>query len=529
MVNYDLPWNPNRLEQRFGRIHRIGQQEVCHLWNLVAKDTREGEVYHRLLEKLEIERKALGGKVFDVLGGLFDKKPLRELLMEAIRYGSDPARKADLLRQTDNAVERDHILAVFERQALVRNEMDLSRVMALREDMERAHARRLQPHFVQSFFHEAFKRLGGTIHRREDGRFEITHVPTKVRELDRAMGMGVPVQARYERVTVDKRYVDEQPRAHLVCPGSSLLEATIGCTLQEHSDILKRGTVLVDDADEGTTPRLLFTLEHVIRDGRKGRRGTYNVVSQRLEFVEVGQDRKFRHAGAAPYLDYRSVSDAERKALDAELNSSWLKQEWEPLVTTFAIEHVVPTHVENVKGHRIPLLAKVEAEVKSRLTKEVRFWDARAEDLRVKERAGKKTKLPAQVAEDRANRLGERLKTRMAELQAERTLFPEPPLLKGGALIIPRGLLRKLGVQPATSPGDGDADREVTERIAMEVVEAAERALGREPRDRSAERGLGYDFESRDPSVRHLFFVEVKGRLPVTVSTRPNNRCRHER
>jgi hypothetical protein len=292
------------------------------------------------------------------------------------------------------------------------------------------------------------------------------------------------------------------------------LEATIGCTLQEHSDILKRGTVLVDDADEGTTPRLLFTLEHVIRDGRKGRRGTYNVVSQRLEFVEVGQDRKFRHAGAAPYLDYRSVSDAERKALDAELNSSWLKQEWEPLVTTFAIEHVVPTHVENVKGHRIPLLAKVEAEVKSRLTKEVRFWDARAEDLRVKKRAGKKTKLPAQVAEDRANRLGERLKTRMAELQAERTLFPEPPLLKGGALIIPRGLLRKLGVQPATSPGDGDADREVTERIAMEVVEAAERALGREPRDRSAERGLGYDFESRDPSVRHLFFVEVKGRLP---------------
>src|SRR5437773_7814625 len=70
MVNYDLPWNPNRLEQRFGRIHRIGQTEVCHLWNLVAKDTREGEVYHCLLLKLEEERKALGGQVFDVLGSL---------------------------------------------------------------------------------------------------------------------------------------------------------------------------------------------------------------------------------------------------------------------------------------------------------------------------------------------------------------------------------------------------------------------------------------------------------------------------
>ncbi|HND22435.1 MAG TPA: helicase-related protein, partial [Acidobacteriota bacterium] len=86
MINYDLPWNPNRLEQRFGRIHRIGQEEVCHLWNVVAKDTREGEVYIRLLDKLEAERDALGGKVFDVLGQLFDQRPLRELLVEAIRY-----------------------------------------------------------------------------------------------------------------------------------------------------------------------------------------------------------------------------------------------------------------------------------------------------------------------------------------------------------------------------------------------------------------------------------------------------------
>jgi superfamily II DNA/RNA helicase len=91
MVNYDLPWNPNRLEQRFGRIHRIGQTEVCHSWNLVAKDTREGEVYYRLLDKLDEERGALGGQVFDVLGQLtFEDRPLRDLLLEAIRYGDSP-------------------------------------------------------------------------------------------------------------------------------------------------------------------------------------------------------------------------------------------------------------------------------------------------------------------------------------------------------------------------------------------------------------------------------------------------------
>jgi hypothetical protein len=110
--------------------------------------------------------------------------------MEAIRYGSDPQRKADLLRQTDGAVDREHILAIMERRALVQNEMDISKVLAIREDMERAYAKRLQPHFIQSFFLEAFRRLGGTIHRREEGRFEITHVPPKVRERDRVVEAG---------------------------------------------------------------------------------------------------------------------------------------------------------------------------------------------------------------------------------------------------------------------------------------------------------------------------------------------------
>ena len=97
MVNYDLPWNPNRLEQRFGRIHRIGQTEVCHLWNLVADGTREGDVYRKLLDKLEQARESLGGQVFDVLGKLqFEGRPLRELLVEAIRYGEQPEVRARL-------------------------------------------------------------------------------------------------------------------------------------------------------------------------------------------------------------------------------------------------------------------------------------------------------------------------------------------------------------------------------------------------------------------------------------------------
>jgi SNF2 family DNA or RNA helicase len=129
MVNYDLPWNPNRLEQRFGRIHRIGQTEVCHLWNLVAEETREGDVYRRLLEKLEEARKALGGQVFDVLGKLqFEGRPLRDLLIEAIRYGDQPEVRARLTRAIEHGVDRSHLEGLIEDRALAHDVMDSSRV-----------------------------------------------------------------------------------------------------------------------------------------------------------------------------------------------------------------------------------------------------------------------------------------------------------------------------------------------------------------------------------------------------------------
>ena len=127
MINYDLPWNPNRLEQRFGRIHRIGQTEVCHLWNLVANETREGFVFQRLFVKLEEERQALGGKVFDILGKVtFDNKSLRELLIEAVRYGNDPEVRARLNRVVDSSMDPEVFRKMIAESALTDDVMDVN-------------------------------------------------------------------------------------------------------------------------------------------------------------------------------------------------------------------------------------------------------------------------------------------------------------------------------------------------------------------------------------------------------------------
>src|SRR2546428_913487 len=137
MVNYDLPWNPNRIEQRFGRIHRIGQTEVCHLWNLVAEETREGEVYLTLLDKLEQARSALGGQVFDVLGKMqFGGRPLRDLMIEAIRYGERPDVRGRLAQVVADAFDRKQLEDLLEERALVHDSMDATRVRKIREEME---------------------------------------------------------------------------------------------------------------------------------------------------------------------------------------------------------------------------------------------------------------------------------------------------------------------------------------------------------------------------------------------------------
>ena len=298
MVNYDLPWNPNRIEQRFGRIHRIGQTEVCHLWNLVAEETREGDVYRKLLEKLEQARLALGGQVFDVLGKLqFEGKSLRDLLIQAIRYGERPEVKAYLTTVLDLALDRSHLQDLLDDRALARDAMDASRVQRIREDMERAEARRLQPHYIESFFHEAFQRLGGSARQREPRRYEVTHVPAPVRNRDRLIGIGAPVLPRYERIAFDKALVapQGQPLAAFVCPGHPLLDSVIDLTLERHRDLLKRGAVLVDERDTGTSPRVLFYIEHSIQDASLTQTGDRRIISKRMLYVELDAEGTARH------------------------------------------------------------------------------------------------------------------------------------------------------------------------------------------------------------------------------------------
>ena len=516
MVNYDLPWNPNRLEQRFGRIHRIGQTEVCHLWNLVAEETREGDVYRKLLEKLEQARQALGGQVFDVLGKLqFEGKPLRELLIQAIRYGERPEVQAYLTTVLDQALDREQLRDLLDDHALARDVMDTGRIRRIREEMERAEARRLQPHYIESFFREAFRRLGGTERKREPGRYQVTHVPAPVRNRDRLIGTGEPVLSRYERITFAKDLINPpgQPLAAFVCPGHPLLDAVIDLTLERNRDLLKRGTVLVDDRDPGTRPRVLFTLEHTIQDASLTRSGERRAISRRLLYVELDADGQARHVQYAPYLDYRPVRETEPGAAEIldRPECAWITREMEQQALGHAIARVVPEHLAEVRKGRLELNARTMAAVKDRLTKEITYWDHRAEELKLQEQAGKpNARLNSGEARKRADGLQARLQKRLEDLRLEAQISPLPPVVIGGALIVPAGLLATMTgkEQPGTHP----VDTMVAAARARGIIMDIERRLGYDPVDRETEK-LGYDIESRIPGTGRLRFIEVKGRI----------------
>ena len=516
MVNYDLPWNPNRIEQRFGRIHRIGQTEVCHLWNLIAEDTREGDVYHTLLKKLEDARQALGGQVFDVLGKVqFMGKPLRELLLDAVRYGESPEVRARLARAVSDAFDLQQVQDLLDESFLAHESMDTSRIHRIREDMERAEARRLQPHYIRSFFIEAFGRLGGRMAERETGRYQVTHVPAKVRERGRLLGLGEPILQRYERIVFEKSLVSavDRPSGNFVCPGHPLLDATLDLTLELHRGVLRQGAVLVDDSDWGDRPRVLMCLEHDIQDESRTNSGGRRTVSKRMHYVELGADSEAVGQDYAPYLDYRPLREGEPgvQEIMGRPECGWIGGDFEAKAVEFAVSRLAPEHLAEIRSRKLEHLVKTEAAVRERLTKEIAHWDYRAAQLDVQEKAGKpNARLNSAEARRRAGELQARLAKRMGEIERERKLSPLPPTIVSGVLVVPAGLLRRVAGASGAVRLAGDT-QEAAARARQAVMEA-ECRLGYEPTDREADK-VGYDIESRVPGTGKLRFIEVKGRV----------------
>jgi hypothetical protein len=304
MINYDIPWNPNRLEQRFGRIHRIGQTEVCHLWNLVALDTREGDVFHTLLEKVEVQRQALGDQVFDVLGEVLTDSELRDLLTRALHGASH----GEVTRAVEARIGSDLQDAVTRRTRSISRltEEDLRQ---LRHDMTLSSAHQFQPDVVRDFTAEAMNRLRGDLQPQGD-HWVVRHVPERVRSWP-----GQPElleKPRYDALTFSRdpgtRPIANRPE--LISPGHPLTSALVGVVTDDHGAHLTQGTVLEDDRSAVSYVLATFA----VGNGGTGSDGA----AARLVTYQVSQDGDCQLADPAAYTSL----NASPKSLDENMQAS---------------------------------------------------------------------------------------------------------------------------------------------------------------------------------------------------------------
>ena len=505
MVNYDLPWNPNRLEQRFGRIHRIGQTEVCHLWNLVASRTREGVVYSSLLGKLENMNIALQGQVFDVLGDLITDISLKTLMVEAIRYGDDPATRAKLEEAIENSFDQQRVSDLLRKQALVTETLDLSRIPRLQADLEAAQKQRLQLSDIKAFFFEAFAFLGGKVDelKSEPGRFALYRVPAEIRSHARDREIK-NVHVEYRRICFEKDfiYLPNKVQAEFICPGHPLLDAIVSLILERKRDTLKRGAILIDDDSTSHQLRVLFYLQQEILDSTLSRDANQRAISREIHFLELDTLNRVIEAGPAPFLDYRPASHAEQRQAQLILDPNWLNGErLEELAITYAVEHLVPQHLDRVRSQRVRRVKKIrtaidelrqqQANLFAHEREELRIWRERLESaereeqrleerqsvlssyreeeqFRALERLGWQRILEIQDGQERAlvreehsemaeleywelqmekmvtqqRLLEDQLKQRESELEREQQINAAQPVVIGGALIVPATILQ---------------------------------------------------------------------------------------
>jgi SNF2 family DNA or RNA helicase len=474
MINYDIPWNPNRLEQRIGRIHRYGQQKDVFIFNLVAVDTREGEVLAKLFEKLEEIRSKLGSdRVFDVIGDVFFGKNLYQLILEAVSW----ARSLDeIIQELDIKVDEEYIQRVKKAlgESLATKFIDYTRIKEL---SEKAKENRLIPEYVEEFFKKAFQRAGGRYHIRKDGFISIESIPFELKSVAQRQNINL---AKYPKATFDKDKAFKNPDAEFISFGHPLLEALIEWVNKNFFNKLQKGAVFEDP--EGKYNGIIWFFEGEVKDGKGETAG-------KKIFAIYDDEKDFKEINPAILWDLIPV-DEENVSLSVEGIEQRKKG-----AEKFSL-NLIGFYRKEVGNER-----ERQAEIKRKygiksLDYFIRKLDEELVELYERGGKGEKVDLAIRNKEERITYYRQAKKELEKEIEQEKSLSISMPRFIGAVFARPKVV-------------DEMVSDEEIERIGMEIAIEYERNQGREPEDVSKE-NLGFDIRSRGKD--EIRYIEVKAR-----------------
>lgn len=496
MINYDLPWNPNRLEQRFGRIHRINQQDVCHLWNLVATNTREGAVFQLLEEKIRVIGKSL--TLFDVLGEELPGVPLRKLMVDALRYNESPEVRARLMKSAENYVEEYRRERELLQGALAHDVMDLSEIQEVNDKVSRQEPSRLHPWFVQGFLIQALRHHKVKVKETGKGRFEIGHVPLQIR---RHAPEGHELAERYRRLCFDAEYLEiaKAPDAELLHTTHPLAHA-VSALMLEDSSLLRRGALLVDETGSIDEPTAVFMVRISIRNGKE------EEVAGEANFIAVDRNGNAHQVGQPPWLEFRPTADAERARTLNLLNETWLLQdEAIEKAQRFATSHLARALLVRTSERQKDRINRERQEVSATQKQLIRHEEknidaarldeANARDEGLRNLAGGR-RVQAELRQDEHRQI---LDDRLKDLNLQEHLSVQQPIISTAVLVLPQHMVSDTSAMPPL--------RE-RQRLAIRRVLEAEGALGNKATDSGQGRHV-FDIESRD-AAGNLRFIKVR-------------------
>lgn len=460
MLNYDIPWNPTRLEQRMGRIHRYGQRKEVHIYNLVAANTREGRVLARILEKLELMREHLGhDRVYDVVGELFTGRRLEELIIDALTN----RRSMDEIEQMiDASVGKQNVKKVKEAalESLATPYIDFS---GIKSEMEQAKEHRLVPEYIERFFLESFQSFGGRMSKRTDGYWRIDHVPAELRrasqEVTRRVGQ---VRDRYPRATFYKEQAKGKPDVEFMALGHPLLEAVMQAVVERLSNALQEGAVFMDP--DGQLKGLLWFVKGGVQDG------SGNTIGERIFVIHQALDGGLQEKGAFLLHDLKAVESAQN--VPEGLKSLYQERE---KVVDWSLGHSLQRYFEEIRRRRLREIEVREKYLKKSMDALIADSIRRLGEYEQKAERGIDMAMPIRREEARLEELRERRERRLREIEREKHLTLATPEVIGVASVIP---LEVKGPKEEAMVRD-----EEVEAIAMQVAMDYEREQGRVPED----------------------------------------------
>ena len=483
MINYDIPWNPNRLEQRMGRIHRYGQKYEVFVYNLIAQDTIEGRIFRKLFEKLnEIRDKMGNDRVYDIIGEIYHGKELAHLLADAAMGAKT---EEEVLAEIEITVDDEYVQKIREdlTDNLATRNIDLVQL----EDMRsRARENRLMPEYTSDFFIRAFTEAGGKIRERHDGLHAVDSIPYAIRNIAseddfrRSFGQ---LQTPYSKITFSKDVGSKDQDAEFLTFGHPLFEAVLEWISREFTPDVRRGAVFVDHS--GHLDGTILFFEGTIDDG------TGRVAGKRMfsHYVDA-RTGKAEHIPPSILWDLGNAENVTAAPVDLEGQKTTVQ-----VGVVAALRDYQKELLEERKRH-----AQIKEKYGIRsLEKLIRDHDADLLNLRAKQRDKRNVDIAIRNKEERQKRYIDNKRTLADLIEREKSLTVNTPVFLGIVRVV-----------PSDTVSDDMRENAESEKIAMVAAMEFEKRHGRTPTDVSDKVGLGYDIKSTGGGKTR--YIEVKGR-----------------